>query len=458
MIGLEDKVKHNGTYMLYPDEESSTLEFKESFPQNHQIIKTVVAFCNRKGGKVIIGVKDDRTIIGLSEEAIQEALETLDQAIFGSTSPPIIPHIGFQHIGDKIILIIEVSSGMNKPYCVKSEGAEKGTYVRLGQSTLRANSGMIQELQWQSRGRSMDSMPVYHAKEENLDWTLIRQFLNWPEDQQIPKEILCAHHILAEEHGLYYPTTASILLFGKNPQYFFSEAMVIVSHFSGISGREALASIDCIGNLLQQFRDAFHFLTSRLPHSFTIKGAVRKELLELPEEAIREILLNALIHRNYHLPGPSKVSIYDNRMEFFSPGDFTGPVNLKNLRTGLTYIRNPIICTVFRKAKLIEKMGTGFITLLDSFDERGLKSPEVFEGENFVKCILPREKVKIKENALSPELQKILDLFQQVEVVTISDVMNVLKLPRTTSYRKLMELMELGLIERKGEKKGQNTL
>lgn len=440
--------------MLYPDEESSILEFKESFPQNHQIIKTIVGFCNRKGGKIVIGVKDDRTIVGLSEAAIQEAMDTLDQAIFGATSPPIIPHISFQHIGDKMILIVEVSSGMNKPYIVKSEGIEKGTYIRLGRSTLRANAGMIEELKWQSRGKSMDSMPVYHAKEEDLDWNSIRSFIKWDQDQQIPKEILLAYHIFAEEHGLYYPTTASILLFGKKPQNFFSEAMIIASHFSGISGREALASIDCEGTLFQQYRDAYHFLVSRLPHAFTIKGPLRQETLELPAEAIREILLNAIVHRNYHLPGPTKVSIYDNRMEFFSPGDFPGPLNPKNLRSGLTYIRNPIICTMFRKAKLIEKMGTGLITLFDSFELRGLKSPEVMEGENFVKCILPREMSKHIEQSLSPDLQKIVDLIEQVEAVTISDIMSLLNQPRTTIYRKLNELVKTGKVIRIGVRKG----
>lgn len=172
------------------------------------------------------------------------------------------------------------------------------------------------------------------------------------------------------------------------------------------------------------------------------------------EEAIREILLNALVHRNYHLPSPTKVSIYDNRIEFFSPGDFPGPLNPKNLRTGLTYIRNPIICSMFHKAKLIEKMGTGFITVYDSFEKRRLKSPEIIEGENFVKCLLPREKISQRiELMYSSDLQKILNLFEQAEAITVSDVMNVLNLPRTTSYRKLTELLKKGIIERIGVKK-----
>ena len=131
--------------MKYPKQESSTIEFKQELPKNEQIIKTVIGFCNQKGGKLIVGVKNDGTITGLDEEKIQTVLEFLDKAIFEASSPPIIPKIYAQNIGKKTILIIEVSSGMNKPYFIKSKGLEKGTYVRLGRSTLRATSDMIEE-------------------------------------------------------------------------------------------------------------------------------------------------------------------------------------------------------------------------------------------------------------------------------------------------------------------------
>src|ERR1700722_19239151 len=116
--------------MKYPGFESSILEFKRSIPENDQIIKTVIGFCNRNGGKLIIGVEPDGTIVGVPESEIQKVIEYINKSIFEASSPPIIPAIYSQRIGEQTLLIIEVSSGMNKPYYRKSDGLEKGTYVR----------------------------------------------------------------------------------------------------------------------------------------------------------------------------------------------------------------------------------------------------------------------------------------------------------------------------------------
>jgi ATP-dependent DNA helicase RecG len=435
--------------MQYPEEESATLEFKESIPKHAQIMKTVVGFCNRKGGRMIIGIKNDRTIVGLPSEVLQQVLETLDEAIYSASTPHIIPHIYVQRIGDVNILIIEVSSGMNKPYWVKSEGAERGIYVRLGRSTLLASSEIIQELQWESRGRSLDSLPAYSAKEEDLDWAEIRRFFRLSSDEPIDPTFLLGHRLLVQEHGAIYPTTAAILVFGKKPQMFFSESIIICCHFIGTSGREALATIDCEGPLLQQFKEAFHFISSRLSRSFTIKGPVREEILEVPEMAIREAVLNMIVHRNYHIPGPSKIFIYDDRIEFFSPGDIPGSFNVHNLRSGLTFLRNPIICSFFRRAGLIEKLGTGFITMLDTAEKKGLEPPRIIEGENFLKCILSRKKLERKKKLTEVEI--VINYLKQVQSASISEFMELLSLPRTTCYRRLEKFVKEGVLERTGE-------
>ena len=131
--------------MKYTAEESSKLEFKETMPENDQIIKTIIGFCNQKGGKLIIGVNSKGIITGLPHDDVQKTMEYINKSIFESSAPPIIPLVYIQRIADKTILIIEVSSGMNKPYYRKSEGLDKGTYIRLGRSTLRATSDIIEE-------------------------------------------------------------------------------------------------------------------------------------------------------------------------------------------------------------------------------------------------------------------------------------------------------------------------
>lgn len=99
---------------------------------------------------------------------------------------------------------------------------------------------------------------------------------------------------------------------------------------------------------------------------------------------------NALVHRNYQIPAPCKIAIYADRVEVFSPGNFPGPIQTNNLELGITYIRNPVLCHIFREAGYIEKLGSGFITLFSEYRRAQLPTPSVIEGNGFVKCILPR--------------------------------------------------------------------
>jgi len=398
-------------------------------------------------------VEDDGTIVGLKEENVMQMMEWLEKAIYEASSPPIIPNVMAQRIADKLILVIKVSSGMNKPYYRKSKGLEKGAYVRVGRSTIRASADMIEELKWQSRGLSYDIMPVYHASEEDLDRDKILKFLQARRHKAgavISRDVLKLYRIVKEEHSNVYPTVAGILLFSKDVEYWFPEAMIICTQFTGTSGREAIASRDFTGPLFEQFHGAYDFILNRLNRSFTIKGPRREETLEIPEVAIRELLLNAIVHRNYHLKAPTKVAVYDDRVEIFSPGAF--PTPFPSLRLGLTDVRNMTICKVFREAQYIEKLGSGFLTVFDSYTKRGLPEPEIIDGENFVKCILPRK--DHKEPKVTDDLLRILRLFATADELAVSDVMRSLNIPRSTATRRLSELVGNGELTKKGKGKG----
>jgi ATP-dependent DNA helicase RecG len=440
--------------MKYPEQESSILEFKESFPKNDQIIKTIVGFCNQKGGKLLIGVAQDGTILGVPEEEIDAALEYLEKSIYEATTPPLIPIVGAQRIGDKTILVIEVFPGSQKPYYVRSESLDKGTYVRLGRSTVRATPGMIEELRWQSRGKSYDGMPIYHATLQDLDNEAIQSFLeNRKGKKQFSndKEALFAYNLATTEHAQTYPTVAGMLLFGKDPQKFISEAMIICTRFAGIEGRDVLATIDCEGTIVQQYKSAFNFIISQLNRSFTITSSIRDEQLEIPEVAIREALLNAIVHRNYYLKSSIKIAIYNNRVEIFSPGDFPGPITEHTLRMGYTYIRNPSIIKVFRELGFVEKLGTGFLAIFESYEDLGLREPQIIESDNFVKCILPRP-TPLDQSIImrGDETSRILRLFESATELTISDIVLITHIPRATVGRKLAELVHDQIIKKIG--------
>ena len=443
--------------MKYPEPESSFLELKREMPKNDQIIKTIIGFCNRYGGKIVIGVDNDRTIVGLPDDAVEKLMESLDKTIYEATAPPILPLVFTRTIDDKTILCIEVSKGMNKPYYRTSEGLEQGVYVRIGRSTVRANADLAEELKWQSRGITFDVLPVYQAKVEiDLDMKKIHSFFQNRKGRpkvKVTNQLLEGYDIILKEHGKIYPTVTGLLMFGKNPQRFFSEAMVICTHFAGNEGRDALATKDCQGTLFEQYQEITAFILSRLYRSFRIKGFERKETLEVPEVALREALLNLLVHRNYHIKSPAKIAIYDNRIEFFSPGDFPGPLDTSNLLDGMSFLRNPAICRIFREANLIEKLGTGLIALFNSYLQMNLPQPQLFEGSSFVKCVLPRstpqtEHMQPKE-FLTDDLKQVFALFGVANEVTVSQVMQALNIPRSTAGRRLATLVQK-VIAKKG--------
>lgn len=454
--------------MKYPGQESAQLEFKSELPSYQQITKTVIGFCNLFGGRIVVGVTDDGEIVGINEQKINSLIDAIQHSIFTNCSPTIIPNIYTQRINNFLLLIVEVSPGMNKPYFLTHEGIEKGTYLRMGALTCRATPEMIRELQWKSKGYSLDEIPLYTTDPQIIDVDAFSQFLNQRKARQtsVAKESLSflkSYKIILEEHHRFYATTAGALLFSQNPQQYVSEAFVICTHFYGTEGRHVLATRDCTGTLFQQVNDCLAFLSERLYHQFEIKAAKRDELLEIPEEALREIVINALIHRNYQIPGPCKIAIYTDRVEIFSPGNFPGPLQSDKLEMGITYIRNPVICRVFREAGYIEKLGSGFITLFSSYRKRKLPTPSVIESHGFVKCILPRPSHQIMQQPISQindeqsdRETEILNMLNITESIVASDVTQQLKISRQTAYRVLTLLVQKGRIKKKN--KGSGTV
>ena len=126
-----------------------------------------------------------------------------------------------------------------------------------------------------------------------------------------------------------------MLLFSKEPQKYLTESYLLCSHFSDIKGHETMALKICSGTLFEQFDASYDFAVERLNKSYSVKGKRRKEVLEIPAIAIREVLMNALLHRNDHLKASIKIVIYANRIEILSPGIFPGPMDPNDLQTGV---------------------------------------------------------------------------------------------------------------------------
>jgi len=437
--------------VLFPDSESSCLEFKRTIPAHDQILKTAVGFCNQHGGRIIIGVSDNREVTGIDEQKASDLLEYLHKTIYKSCSPPIVPDIYSQRIEDRLVLVVSISPGSQKPYFVRSAGVQQGTYIRLGRSTVRADPETIADLQRQARGISFDMTPVFAAPPDALDKQQVKTFLeNRPVGFKgiLTRQILSAYHLVVEEQSGTYASVAGLLLFTPDPQHWFPESMIVCSRFSGVSGREAVATKDFTGSLLRQYGDTYDFILSHLDRSFTVRDKKRIESFDVPAVAVREALVNMIAHRNYAIAGPGKIAIYDDRIEFFSPGVFPGPIDTANLGSGITYIRNTAIARVLREAGYIEKLGTGFLTMIESCAAAGLPDPTVVEGTNFVKCILYRQKRHSPADESGREM--IRTLFCADREIGVSDVVRTYGISRATAVRRLSGLQKNGLVKRIG--------
>lgn len=428
----------------YSESESNNLEFKEKMTDSHHFLREVIAFCNTFGGRILIGIRDDGAIVGVSDDEAESLLESVPQTIYQSVHPNVMPKVYTQRIDGRLVVAIQVSEGMNKPYFQKSKGLDAGTFVRVGRSSIKADASVIRDLEWRNKGRSPDERPMYGASVRDIDEEALRRFLTQKKIRNHKSnlwEIARSYRLICEDQGEMYPTVAGILLFGKDPQEWLPESYIVCSQIRGNEGREIVRTIDCKGDLFSQFNTAYNFILESIPKKFVIKGKKREETFQIPEIGIREVLMNAIVHRDYNVQGPTKVALFENRLEIFSPGSFPGPLQPWGLEDGITYIRNTYTCKVFREAGYIEKMGTGFRELFRLYRIYGLQDPQIVEGENFIKAILPRS---VKKQVLDSGHQEILSILYEKDGISISEIRQKTAFSKATVGRALHAMVEGG--------------
>lgn len=436
--------------MMYPERESKHLEFKSQLPKLSKLVKTCVAFANDFGGKIIIGVDDDGTILGIDENTRDRVYEQFPNSLYDATSPGLLAEIYEKRFDDKVVIIIEIPHSIKKPVCVKDEGIPKGVYLRAGPNTRRASQAYIEQLIRENKRMSYDEESI-QTSSDILSDELLKEVLGRHTD----KRRLLAEKILTQSvanQRYYYPTVAGTLCFCPNPEQYIPEAMVMCTRLKGKSGRDILNTVTITGHLEQQAEQTFNLIKQWLIQSYELVGIKLKSRLIVPEEAVREAIINALLHRKYWIPGAVKVTMFDNRLELFNPGSFPGLVDVDNLGDGTTYLRNPHLAKLARRLGLIEKLGTGVRLMKDSCSEAGIKQPEFIEGSDSVKVIfyfLPD-----KANNQS-EMTSIMDLFNLKTQVSVKEVSEFLGVSRNTATRKLNQLMDDNQIKRVG--KGPST-
>ncbi|MBF0449689.1 MAG: putative DNA binding domain-containing protein [Candidatus Magnetomorum sp.] len=363
--------------------ESRRLEFKEKFPKGDHVAKTVIAFANGAGGKIVFGVKDHpRQVIGLSDEEIFLLEEQIANHISDHCVPNIIPEIYIQSVEKKNVLIIDVFPGSGKPYYLRKKGKHKGTYIRVGSTNRLASIETLEELERQRRKISFDAEPVYDFNGSENDFaSFIIAFQK------------STGHIL-DMSKLYNIG----LIIQEGNQSFFSRAAVLLSDADHRLSLFPFAKIECArfkGTTMDIFIDqitidlpvyrapeaCMSFIQKNIALSSKIGEIYRQDRWEYPLEAIREAVINAIVHRDYSQMGSDiKIAIFDHQLEITSPGTLPDTLSIEELGNGRSIIRNRILAKIFKQMKLMEAWGTGIQKIYRS-TQKGYPEIEVLFHE-----------------------------------------------------------------------------
>ena len=367
--------------------ESEKIEFKENAKTN-TYIKTVVAFANGNGGKIVFGVKDNKEIVGVENEF--EVMDGIINAISDSCYPMIVPDISLHTLENKTVVLVEIEGGKKKPYYLKSKGMQKGTYIRSGATTrIIEEDYVLKELVLEGENKYFDQQ-VCHG--ESVSDEEIEKFCEWLEKlarknsqndteiRKITRNTLLSWKVLEEKNGRIFPTNAYILLSGKENWEVLRKIQCGV--FKGETRSIFVDKKEFEGSIIMQLEKAYQYVLEKINLASDIVGIYRVDKYEIPPKSIREVIANAVIHRSYLEPNDIQVALYDNRLEITSPGMLLSGVNVKRMKEGYSKLRNRAIASVFAYVNIIEKWGSGIPRIMNEIREYGLQEPEFIIFEN----------------------------------------------------------------------------
>ena len=367
--------------------ESEKTEFKENAKTN-TYIKTVVAFANGNGGKIVFGVKDNREIVGVENEF--EVMDGIINAISDSCYPMIVPDISLHTLENKTVILVEIEGGKKKPYYLKSKGMQKGTYIRSGATTrIIEEDYVLKELVLEGENKYFDQQ-VCHG--ESVSDEEIEKFCEWLEKlarknsendteiRKITRNTLLSWKVLEEKNGRIFPTNAYILLSGK--ENWGVSRKIQCGVFKGETRSIFVDKKEFEGSIIMQLEKAYQYVLEKINLGSDIVGIYRVDKYEIPPKSIREVIANAVIHRSYLEPNDIQVALYDNRLEITSPGMLLSGVNVKRMKEGYSKLRNRAIASVFAYVNIIEKWGSGIPRIMNEIREYGLQEPEFIPFEN----------------------------------------------------------------------------
>lgn len=370
------------------------MEFKRELPaEKRKILKTIVAFANGEGGKIVLGI-DDKTyeIVGVDREQRARMQDSLTDMISNNCTPQIFPIYTWTEIEGKSIFVVEIPISHNCPYYIKSEGVNKGTYIRVDATTRVAEPEKVRELQLYGSNLTYDEI-VEHgtppATEDEIRSLCenIHEYIGSTQKRVSAKQLV-GWGLLQQRGEVYYPSIAFRLLTRGDLRF----SGIQCARFDGTKRVRFIDRKFFDGPVHEQLENAQRFLLQYLKLGAKITDLRRVDVYELPIAAIREVLANAVIHRNYLVRGHIQVSVFDDRVEVSSPGSLYAHLTKEQMLNGGSRLRNPLLAGVFMRMGIVEQWGTGIQRVFEICKEANVPLPSYsVVGDNItVTLTLPK--------------------------------------------------------------------
>jgi ATP-dependent DNA helicase RecG len=420
--------------------ENLTTEFKREYTE--EIKKTIVAFANTAGGTLYIGINDDKSIAGVSNP--DDTMLQVNNMVRSAIKPDLTLFVECktEKTGKAKIIAITVQKGTACPYYIAGKGIRpEGVYIRQGASSVPATETAIFNMIKETDGEKYEEV---RSLNQDLTFKEAKKFF---ERENVPFG-LNQHKTLRLQttDGVY--TNLGLLLSDQ------SVHTIKLAVFEGLEKEVFKDRLEFSGSLLKQLYEINEHLNMHNHNHAEIKGLVRLENMDYPEDALREAMLNALVHRDYAFSSSTIISIFDDRIEFVSIGGLPKGVSLDDIMLGISVPRNEKLANIFYRLHLIEVYGTGIPKIMRSYADCKRK-PELQATGNAFKITLPNRNInnhKVIGNNISftENEEKVIAMLNKQDEIVRKDVESALSISQAMAVRILRGLLDKGAIRTVG--------
>jgi ATP-dependent DNA helicase RecG len=424
---------------------------------------TMCAMANAQGGTILVGVgKKSSDVHGVKDQ--EAAIGAVLEAALKPNPPLIIP-LPKTVIYDKAMLVVvTVPQGM--PHVYRMEGVYP---VRRGakNEVLRTNS--LRKLMLERGQVDFEAEVPTGAGHDDLDWEKVEAYVDGLEGlgSVTPEEVMLKRGCMVDNGREVRPTNGGLLLFGRDPQRWVRGSDLTAARFAGTTMGDTFTREDITGTLPDQIRRLEAFLVDHMRKGVSLTGSMqRDQQYEYPLEAVREILVNAVAHRDYSIRGDGvRLFMFSNRMEVASPGGLPGPITVDNMQDE-RFSRNHTIIQVLADMGFVERMGYGIDRVIFLMREQGLPRPSFEETAGGFRVTLygPGDEMEVVKDTdlskweglkLNPRQEKALEYLSNNTRMTNSDLQELSpEVHPETIRRDLADLVARGILMRMGQKRG----